>query len=82
MHQDPYLVGSDYNFQIVLQSKQKQLDKANPRHPEYAVDHFKLWHFEANETVFKLAIKSRWKRNQMWFDMTHLDSEQYRSRFG
>ena len=45
IHQDPYLVGSDFNFQIVLQYKQKYLEKMRSSRPQYAVDHFKLWHF-------------------------------------
>lgn len=39
-HLDPYLIGSDYLFQILLQSKQKELDKQKL----YAVDYYKIWH--------------------------------------
>lgn len=39
-HLDPYLIGSDYLFQILLQSKQKELDKQN----KFAVDYYKIWH--------------------------------------
>ena len=62
---DPYLIGSDYLFQILLQSKQKELDQ----HKQYAVDYYKIWHLEADENVFKLTIYSRFKRYQMWADL-------------
>lgn len=64
-HLDPYLIGSDYLFQILLQSKQKELDQQK----RYAVDYYKIWHFEADETVYKFTIYSRFKRYQMWADL-------------
>jgi hypothetical protein len=53
---DPYLFGSGYLFQILLQSKQKELDqkrkgKGNEAGSIYAVEHYKIWHFEAEELV-------------------------------
>lgn len=35
-HLDPYLIGSDYTFQILLQSKQKEIEKKKEG-VEYAV---------------------------------------------
>ena len=77
-----HLQGSDFNFQMVLRSKQQQLDKQNTSGPQYAVKHFKLWHLELDDSAYKLAIRSRWKRHQMWFDLSHLSHSEYQYRFG
>jgi len=42
------------------------------------VEHYKIWHFEADESVYKFTVYSRFKRYQMWADFIAYSLEDLR----